>query len=207
MTYYHPALPSPPGRCSPALSLASLQQEAPAVAEIIQQLNMLPHPEGGYYKETFRDSRKVWGQKEACYRLDPVCSEPHSLAIRWQPAPCLHTCRPCVLQVDAGRAASTAILYLLPAGAKSKLHRLDASECWHAYLGAPPPVVASPAALAGTWPLYRFQDTLVWSMLHPGSHQQRPCPPGFAACCRGGHHNRGAGWLLPQRHTHHRAWA
>lgn len=34
-----------------------------------------------------------------------------------------------------GRAASTAILYLLPAGAKSKLHRLDASECWHAYLG------------------------------------------------------------------------
>ncbi|EFN57006.1 hypothetical protein CHLNCDRAFT_30563 [Chlorella variabilis] len=71
------------------------KQEAPAVAEIIQQLNMLPHPEGGYYKETFRDSRKV----------------------------------------DAGRAASTAILYLLPAGAKSKLHRLDASECWHAYLG------------------------------------------------------------------------
>lgn len=39
------------------------------------------------------------------------------------------------LQVN-GRAASTAILYLLPAGAKSKLHRLDASECWHTYLGA-----------------------------------------------------------------------
>lgn len=35
-----------------------------------------------------------------------------------------------------GRALSTAILYLLPAGAKSKLHRLDAAEMWHAYKGA-----------------------------------------------------------------------
>ena len=68
---------------------------SPAVAELIQQLGLQPHPEGGYYKETFRDER----------------------------------------QTEGGRAASTAILYLLPAGAKSKLHRIDASECWHAYLG------------------------------------------------------------------------
>lgn len=63
----------------------------------MQQLQLEPHPEGGFYRETFRDERAVEG----------------------------------------GRSASTAILYLLPAGAKSKLHRLDAAECWHAYLGAP----------------------------------------------------------------------
>jgi predicted cupin superfamily sugar epimerase len=67
----------------------------PEVATLVDQLGLSPHPEGGFYKETFRDARAV----------------------------------------ADGRAASTAILYLLPRGAKSKLHRLDASECWHSYLG------------------------------------------------------------------------
>ena len=98
-----PRHPPPPPHCrrsatgSPSLLPASQVQAplSPAVAELIQQLGLQPHPEGGYYKETFRDER----------------------------------------QTEGGRAASTAILYLLPAGAKSKLHRIDASECWHAYLG------------------------------------------------------------------------
>ena len=42
---------------------------------------------------------------------------------------------------SGGRSHSTAILYLLPAGARSKLHRLDASEVWHFYLGGPLTVV------------------------------------------------------------------
>lgn len=41
-------------------------------------------------------------------------------------------------QVDAsGRAASTLIYFLLPQGHVSRLHRIDADEGWHLYLGGP----------------------------------------------------------------------
>ncbi len=36
-----------------------------------------------------------------------------------------------------GRAASTAIYYLLRAGEESRWHRLDVTEVWHWYAGAP----------------------------------------------------------------------
>lgn len=65
--------------------------------EVIRRLGLLPHPEGGHYRETFRD-----------------------------PA------------VDAsGRAASSAIYFLLKAGEQSRWHRIDAVEVWHWYAGAP----------------------------------------------------------------------
>lgn len=69
----------------------------PTAQEIIAQLGLLPHPEGGHYRETFRDTR-----------------------------------------VDAnGRAASTAILFLLARGEHSHWHRIDAVEIWHFHAGAP----------------------------------------------------------------------
>jgi len=37
----------------------------------------------------------------------------------------------------SGRAASTAIYFLLAAGQTSRWHRVDASEVWHWYAGAP----------------------------------------------------------------------
>jgi len=65
--------------------------------EIIALLDLAPHPEGGYFKETFRDE-----------------------------------------VVDAeGRAASTAIYFLLKAGVISHWHKVDAAEMWHWYAGAP----------------------------------------------------------------------
>ena len=64
--------------------------------EIIAALGLAPHPEGGHFRETFRDSRLV-----------------------------------------NGRAASTAIYYLLRAGEESRWHRVDAAEVWHWYAGAP----------------------------------------------------------------------
>jgi predicted cupin superfamily sugar epimerase len=65
--------------------------------DIVRLLELQPHPEGGHYRETFRDSQTV----------------------------------------DAGRAASTAIYYLLRAGEISRWHRVDAAEVWHWYAGAP----------------------------------------------------------------------
>jgi predicted cupin superfamily sugar epimerase len=64
---------------------------------IIHLLGLAPHPEGGHYRETFRD--------------------PHT-------------------QPD-GRAASTAIYFLLASGERSHWHRIDAVEIWHHYAGAP----------------------------------------------------------------------
>ncbi len=63
---------------------------------IIQALGLLPHPEGGYYAETWRDTA----------------------------------------QGDA-RGSGTAIYYLLKAGEVSAWHRVDATEIWHWYAGAP----------------------------------------------------------------------
>jgi uncharacterized protein len=69
--------------------------EVPTAADIIAQLALEPHPEGGHYRETFRDPR-----------------------------------------VDAaGRAASTAIYFLLARGERSHWHRIDAVEIWHYYAG------------------------------------------------------------------------
>jgi uncharacterized protein len=64
--------------------------------DVIRLLDLKPHPEGGHFRESFRDAR----------------------------------------QVD-GRAASTAIYFLLARGERSHWHRVDAVEAWHWYTGAP----------------------------------------------------------------------
>jgi uncharacterized protein len=63
---------------------------------IIKLLGLEPHPEGGHFRETFRDPNPA-----------------------------------------GGRAASTAIYFLLAAGERSHWHRVDAAEVWHWYAGAP----------------------------------------------------------------------
>ena len=64
--------------------------------DIIRALGLQPHPEGGHYLETFRDTREI-----------------------------------------AGRAASTAIYFLLQAGEVSRWHSVDSAEIWHFYAGDP----------------------------------------------------------------------
>jgi predicted cupin superfamily sugar epimerase len=66
-------------------------------ADIIRLLDLKPHPEGGHFRETFRDRR----------------------------------------QDEKGRAAFTAIYFLLARGERSHWHRVDAVEIWHWYAGAP----------------------------------------------------------------------
>jgi len=65
--------------------------------DVIRLLDLAPHPEGGHYRETFRDAAAA----------------------------------------GSGRAASTAIYFLLKAGEISRWHRVDAAEVWHWYAGAP----------------------------------------------------------------------
>lgn len=76
--------------------MGHVAKQGDAVAEIIRLLDLRPHPEGGHYRETFRDSATD----------------------------------------GSGRAASTAIYFLLAAGEVSRWHRIDAVEVWHWYAGA-----------------------------------------------------------------------
>lgn len=64
--------------------------------DLIQKLELQPHPEGGYFRETFRDTSE-----------------------------------------SNGRSAGTAIFFLLKAGEISRWHKVDATEIWHFYAGAP----------------------------------------------------------------------
>jgi len=68
----------------------------PSAAELIRLLDLAPHPEGGHFRQTFRDTRTVEG----------------------------------------GRAASTAIYFLLARGERSHWHKVDAVEAWHYHAGA-----------------------------------------------------------------------
>ena len=63
--------------------------------DIIAELKLQPHPEGGYYRETWRGASV------------------------------------------AGRASGTAIYFLLKRGERSRWHKVDATEIWHFYAGAP----------------------------------------------------------------------
>jgi len=81
-----------------------------AARALIDRLGLKPHPEGGYYRETYRDAARV-ARVGAAHATDGT-------------------------QAPA-RAASTAIYYLLCDGAYSAWHRIDADEVWHFYAGGP----------------------------------------------------------------------
>ena len=91
-------------------------------AEVIRILDLRPHPEGGYFRETFRDETLVLC--DAASLSD--CDTQETTGQRGDP-PRRERCR----------AASTAIYFLLAQGERSHWHRVDAAEVWHHYGGAP----------------------------------------------------------------------
>jgi uncharacterized protein len=77
------------------------------LSRIIEQLGLVPHPEGGYFTETWR-----------------------APAARGE------------------RGAGTSIYFLLGADQVSQWHRVDATEIWHYYAGAPIELALSPDAVS-----------------------------------------------------------
>jgi uncharacterized protein len=84
--------------------------------EIIRLLDLKPHPEGGHFREMFRDTPPPYPHPQAGEGRVGV----------------------------GGRAASTAIYFLLVRGECSHWHRIDAVEIWHWYAGAPLKLEISP---------------------------------------------------------------
>lgn len=108
--------------------------------EVIRLLDLNPHPEGGHFRETFRDE----------------------------------------LNLPNGRAASTAIYYLLRAGEVSRWHRVDAAEVWHWYAGAQLQLAVKHAR-DGAIDRLRLGNALL-----AGERQQAVVPAGMwqqARCC------------------------
>ncbi|KAK4266074.1 hypothetical protein QN277_027046 [Acacia crassicarpa] len=82
-----------------------------SASETAAKLNLQPHPEGGFFAETFRDDsvQLLKSQLPPEYKVD--------------------------------RPVSTCIYFLLPSGSVSRLHRIPCAETWHHYIGEPLTVV------------------------------------------------------------------
>ncbi|KAF3792318.1 hypothetical protein EJ110_NYTH00466 [Nymphaea thermarum] len=76
-------------------------------SRIAALLNLQPHPEGGYYKETLRDSS---------IHLNESQLPPH---------------------YKVERPVSSSIYFLLPSGSVTYLHRIPCAEVLHFYMGEP----------------------------------------------------------------------
>lgn len=80
--------------------------DAMTAEQLIQQLNLQPHPkEGGYFRETYRATEAL--------RADALPS-----------------------RYGAARSIATAIYYLLTPNTYSALHRLQSDEVFHFYCGS-----------------------------------------------------------------------
>ena len=116
-----------------------------SAADIIVLLDLKPHPEGGHFRETFRDDTPV--------SADIPCSGGPSSGVPGPGIPHPGASGPGIphpgasgpgalagagrRQREGARAASTAIYFLLARGQRSHWHRIDAVEIWHHYAGAP----------------------------------------------------------------------
>ncbi len=81
--------------------------------DVVRILGLEPHPEGGAYRETYRDPERAVAVEG---------DHPGGREREW----------------------STAIYFFLREGELSQWHRMDASELWHHYAGAPLTLEVSP---------------------------------------------------------------
>src|ERR1700693_5375556 len=98
--------------------VTNFPENAPVLTarDVIRLLDLKPHPEGGHFREMFRDA----------------------------PLPILPRKRGRIGR-GSGRAASTAIYFLLARGERSHWHRVDAAEVWHWHAGAALELEIAPA--------------------------------------------------------------
>ncbi|XP_039854273.1 uncharacterized protein LOC120712540 isoform X1 [Panicum virgatum] len=132
-----------------------MASEEMTATEVAALLDLKPHPEGGFYAETFRDGSVTLSTAQLPPQWSALCelgnSSRISLAVR---ATSLCVTDVCIMIHEVGasgmlgnvmvnlpdkvdRAVSTAIYFLLPAGSVSRLHRIPCAETWHFYKGEP----------------------------------------------------------------------
>ena len=90
------------------------------IASRIEKLGLRGHPEGGYFRQTYKSDLKI--VPEAPGRAQAVAKDATQTG-----QPGLH----------GSRAASTGIYFLLEVENFSAFHRLRSDEMWHFYAGSP----------------------------------------------------------------------
>ncbi|KAG6007764.1 hypothetical protein E4U21_005603 [Claviceps maximensis] len=104
----------PPKTDAENISITDTISHRPA-SQIIRQLNLVPNAERGYFAEMFQDPETACA---ACANRT-ACVAPASASA-------------------SNRSVSTSIYYLLEGrDSPSRWHRVDATEVWHYYAGAP----------------------------------------------------------------------
>ena len=105
----------------------------------VRTLELEPHPEGGFYRETYRSDVRL-------------------PALAGYPGP---------------RVAVTSILFLLPAGRRSRLHRVRSEELWLFHEGDPLQLhtAHAPLILLKLWNSMRIRmiPRAIWRTLFPPS--------------------------------------
>lgn len=132
---------------------------SPAARRLIERLDLEPHPEGGYYRQTHKSDIRL-----------PRDALPGGY--------------------PGDRAVCTCILFLLPAGARSRPHRVRSEELWLHHAGDDLCLGLSPALdddgsttdqlTLGSGPDARFQ-----AVVPPGHWQEAeplPGPHGYTLC-------------------------
>ncbi|MEI7528471.1 MAG: cupin domain-containing protein [Elusimicrobiota bacterium] len=118
--------------------------------ELIRFYGLERHPEGGYFRESYRAA---------------------GLVAAAEPPECL----------AGARNFSTAIYFLLPRGARSRLHRIKSDELWHFYLGGP-------LVIAQLFPGGKIERAVLGRDIQAGQVLQHAVPAGcwFGAYPRAG---------------------
>lgn len=129
------------------------------VEQIIEKLQLKPHPEGGFYRETYRcadtvdshnlpavfckqgesiDYSREGGRRETLeWQLDEVSLAKKAAQKAQEKGAVKTDAKPGAAPDGASRAWSTAMYYLLTSDTFSAMHRLKADEVYHFYLGDP----------------------------------------------------------------------
>ena len=105
----------------PSTNFSAIMVSWPALHDLASALNLLPHPEGGMYAETFRDDEDVPTNAITTSTPSKVSASRYS--------------------GPSTRSLSTAIYFVVPKGKRSHMHILQSNEMWHFYLGRPLTVV------------------------------------------------------------------
>ena len=125
-----------------------------AATDLIERLELTEHPEGGYYRETWRSSDRINVSGLSGFKF------------------------------DSWRCAMTSILFLLPGHTFSSLHKIKGEEIWNYHEGDPAVIVEIVNGQWVETELGRGPHQKLQHVVQPGTWFGSRClnPAGYTLC-------------------------